>query len=149
MLPKDGVFVAGWCCHSYEALTHLALRVIPLPVYPLLLGTHMKLFLLTAVLLTVSLTSAPAANGTAPTHRASLVKDTAITGSDVQFAQLEAPAGAPISSTGLLTVVAVLVVGLRLLGLNRARAMADRERHSYHGRAQMFRSLHEERSSQS
>jgi hypothetical protein len=65
--------------------------------------------------------------------------------SAAEFAQL-GTGRMPISSGTALTLVAVLVIGLRLMGLNHARAMADHERDSYHGKAQMFRSLHEERS---
>lgn len=40
--------------------------------------------------------------------------------------------------------VAVFVLALRIFGLNRARALAEHERASYHGKAKMFRSLQED-----
>lgn len=115
----------------------------------------MKPFFLALALLTLSLTAGHAACGTSArpgavsltvdssVHRDSFTK-MVVAGS--QFAELETNGRAPISSRMLLTLVAVVVVALRVMGLTHARAMADHERSSYSGKAQMFRSLHEERS---
>jgi hypothetical protein len=64
-----------------------------------------------------------------------------------EFAQLGAQnRSLPISSGMVLALVALFVLAMRIMGLNHARAMADHERDSHHGKAQMFRSLQEERS---
>jgi hypothetical protein len=70
-----------------------------------------------------------------------------LTGSPVEFAQVSAPSHPmPISSGMVLGLIAVFVLAIRIMGLNHARALADHERDSYHGKEQMFRSLHAERS---
>lgn len=64
--------------------------------------------------------------------------------SSANFAQLgTVNRSLPLSSGFILALVAVFVLAMRIMGLNHARAMADHERHSYHGKAQMFRALHE------
>jgi hypothetical protein len=68
--------------------------------------------------------------------------------SSTNFAQLDTHAHmVPISSGMVLALIALFVLALRIMGVNHARAMADHERHSHHGKAQMFRSLHEKHSS--
>jgi hypothetical protein len=114
---------------------------------------HMKPFLVTVALLLISLTGGHAASGisaraSAETEFAALSvrHDLAATApaSGSQFAELNTDSHAPISSSMLLTLVAVLVVAFRLMGLNHARAMADHERDSYHGKARMFHALRED-----
>lgn len=66
--------------------------------------------------------------------------------SSSDFAQLSTtPTRLPFTfSPGLIMAcVAMLVLALRIIGLNHARALAEHERDSYRGKAQMFRSLHE------
>lgn len=64
--------------------------------------------------------------------------------SNVNFAQLGSTNQTmPLPSGLILALVAIFVLALRIMGLNHARAMADHERDSYHGKAQMFRVLHE------
>jgi hypothetical protein len=64
--------------------------------------------------------------------------------SSANFAQLSTVNQTmPLPSGLILALVAIFVLALRIMGLNHARAMADHERHSYHGKAQMFRALHE------
>ena len=121
----------------------------------LLLGMHMKLFLIAFASLLVSFSIGHATTGgfshassslipSPGSHRDNVPKMARLS-PDVQFAQLEAPDHASIFSTLVLTLVVVSVITFRLVGLNRARAMADHERDTYRGKAQMFRSLHEER----
>jgi hypothetical protein len=63
----------------------------------------------------------------------------------VNFAQLETTAPAmPFSSSVALALVAAVVLALRVMGLNHARAMADHERDSYHGKDRMYRALRED-----
>jgi hypothetical protein len=64
--------------------------------------------------------------------------------SSANFAQLgSVNPTMPLPSGLILTLVAIFVLALRIMGLNHARAMADHERQSYQGKAQMSRSLHE------
>jgi hypothetical protein len=61
------------------------------------------------------------------------------------FAQLDTTAPAmPFSSSLALALVAAVVLALRVMGLNHARAMADHERDSYHGKDRMYRALRED-----
>ena len=69
------------------------------------------------------------------------------TGSSSHFAQLAATARMPVSPAMVFALIALFVVGMRLMGLRQARTMAVHERHSHHGKAEMFRALHAERSS--
>jgi hypothetical protein len=60
------------------------------------------------------------------------------------FAQLDTNSPSmPLSSGFVLALVAGLVLALRVMKLNHARAMADHERDSYHGKARMFHALRE------
>jgi hypothetical protein len=63
------------------------------------------------------------------------------------FAQLGTLQTVPVSSTLVVTLIALFILGLRLMGVRHAHSLARHERHSHDGRAEMFRSLHEERSS--
>jgi hypothetical protein len=66
--------------------------------------------------------------------------------SATNFAQLDTHARmVPISSGLVLSLVALFVLAVRIMGINHARAMADQERDSYHGKAQMLRSLRDRR----
>jgi hypothetical protein len=69
------------------------------------------------------------------------------TGSSSHFAQFATIRNLPVSPTLVFALIALFILGMRLMGLRHAHSMAEHERHSHHGRAQMFRSLHEERSS--
>jgi hypothetical protein len=61
------------------------------------------------------------------------------------FAQLDTTAPAmPFSSGVALALVTAVVLALRVMGLNHARAMADHERDSYHGKDRMYRALRED-----
>jgi hypothetical protein len=82
------------------------------------------------------------------TAHASAPAASTLSSSASNFAQLDTHARmVPISSGMVLALIALFVVALRIMGVNHARAMADHERHSHHGKAQMFRSLHEKHSS--
>jgi hypothetical protein len=64
------------------------------------------------------------------------------------FAQLDTHAKmVPISSGLVLTLVALFVLAMRIMGVNHARTLAEQERHSYHGKAKMFHALHQQESS--
>jgi hypothetical protein len=116
----------------------------------------MKLFLIALTFLLVSFTAGHAAAGgfshtsnafaANPGFHRDVIQKMMVASADAQFAQLETPSHTPVSSSLILTLVVVFVFALRLMGLNHARAMADHERNTYHGKAQMFRSLHDERS---
>ena len=71
---------------------------------------------------------------------------TTVPSSPSEFAQLDTQKHQlPVSSGMIFGMVALFVLALRIMGLNHARAMADHERDSHHGKAEMFRSLHAER----
>ncbi len=110
---------------------------------------HMKPYLIFLALVLLSLTGAHAASGISARATAAAGESTMLTHHDAsstlpdaQFAQIEGGSHAPLSSGSLLTLVVVAVVALRLMGLNRARAMADHERNTYQARAEMYRWLH-------
>lgn len=64
--------------------------------------------------------------------------------SHASFAQLGTTnQSMPIPSGLALALVAAFVLAMRIMRLNHARAMADHERNFHHGKAQMFRTLHE------
>ena len=65
-----------------------------------------------------------------------------------EFAQLGSQQHAlPISPSMVFGLIALFVLALRIMGVNHARAMADHERDSHHGKAEMFRALQAERAS--
>jgi hypothetical protein len=71
-----------------------------------------------------------------------------VSGTTSNFAQLDTHARmVPISSGLVLTLIALFVLAMRIMGINHARALAEQERHSYHGKAKMFHSLHQQDSS--
>lgn len=60
------------------------------------------------------------------------------------FAQLSTTGPVRLSSGFIMALVAAFVLTLRVMGLNHARAMAEHERDSYHGKDKMFRALQED-----
>jgi len=122
-----------------------------LGVYPLLKEAYMKTLTLALTILTFSFIAADQSPAASPSRfGVELVSmpmsSTGLSSAAAHFAQVGVTSQAPNSSGLVLTLLAVSVLVLRLVGLNRARALADHERDSYQGKAQMFRSLHEERS---
>jgi hypothetical protein len=98
--------------------------------------THASLSPKTGVMAMPKLTIAPLPGTTLST----------VPSSPAEFAQLGSQDHAlPISPEVVLGLIALFVLALRIMGLNHARAMADHERDSHQGKAEMFRSLHEER----
>lgn len=64
-----------------------------------------------------------------------------------EFAQLGTQSHPlPISPGVVVGLIALFVVAMRIMSVNRARAMAEIERDSHHGKAAMFRDLHAQRS---
>ena len=110
----------------------------------------MKTLTLALTILTLSLVTADQAAAAPSRFDLELISttmsSTGLSTAAAHFAQMGATSHAPISSGAALTVIAVFVLALRLMSLNRARALADHERDSYQGKAQMFRSLLKERS---
>jgi hypothetical protein len=70
-----------------------------------------------------------------------------LAGSASHFAQLGTLQTVPVSPVLVFTLIALFILGLRLIAVRHAHSMARHERHSHDGRAEMFRSLHAERSS--
>jgi hypothetical protein len=109
----------------------------------------MKTLTLALTILTLSFAAADKASAAPSRFDVELISttmsSTGLSSAAAHFAQVGATSQTPISSGVALTVIAVFVLALRLMSLNRARAMADHERDTYRGKAQMFRSLHEER----
>jgi hypothetical protein len=120
----------------------------------------MKLLLLTVTAMTLSF-GAARVNGASPEQFAVISVPAApaytttapqaappVSSNGSNFAQLDTHARmVPISSGLVLTLIALFVLAMRIMGVNHARALAEQERHSYHGKATMFRSLHEQESS--
>jgi hypothetical protein len=72
----------------------------------------------------------------------------AVSSNGSNFAQLDTHAKmVPISSGLVLALIALFVLAMRIMGVNHARALAEQERHSYHGKAKMFHALHKQDSS--
>jgi hypothetical protein len=108
----------------------------------------MKTLTLALTILTLSIATADHAAAAPTRFDAALISmsSTGLFRAASHFAEVGATSHAPMSSGMALTLLAVSVVALRLVSLNRARALADHERDSYRGKAQMFRSLREETS---
>ena len=68
-------------------------------------------------------------------------------GSTSHFAQLEMAKTLPAAPAIGFMLLALFILALRLVAIRHAHSLAQHERHSADGREQMFRSLHEERSS--
>ena len=107
----------------------------------------MKTLTLALTILTLSFIAFDKASAAAPNRfdvelMSTTLSSTGLSSAASHFAQVGATSHSPISGL-ILTLLAVSVLTLRLVGLNRARAMADHERDTYRGKAQMFRSLHE------
>ena len=83
----------------------------------------------------------------APISNTTTLEQGLATGNSSHFAQLAASARMPISPALVFALIALFIVGMRLMGLRQARTMAVHEHHSHHGKAEMFRALHAERSS--
>jgi len=109
----------------------------------------MKTLTLALTTLTLALTAGPATAATSGPlsfdRMSASMASSNLSSAASAFAQVGATSHSPLSSGMALTLVAVFALTLRLVGLNRARALADHERDSYQGKAQMFRSLHAER----
>jgi hypothetical protein len=63
------------------------------------------------------------------------------------FAQFDTDRSQPVSLSMVFMLIALFTLGVRLMILRQAHSLAEHERHSHHGRAQMFQALHEEQSS--
>jgi hypothetical protein len=112
----------------------------------------MKMLLLTVTAMTLSF-GAARANGAFTEQLAAYDTVSAqpaapVSSNGSNFAQLDTHAKmVPISSGLVLTLVALFVLAMRIMGVNHARTLAEQERHSYHGKAKMFHALHQQESS--
>ncbi len=106
----------------------------------------MKTILLALALLTYSLSVGHAV----PTARlAGLSATSAPLAANTHLVQLGVLGHAlPFSPGLMLSLVALIVVSMRVVAVHHARHMADHERDSHQGKAEMFRELHAERAQQ-